>query len=57
MEIDTDKIDETVLALLHLTPARGLEGLEELRLGQHESASREGLHLRPDWEGKIGCAE
>jgi hypothetical protein len=57
MECDTDKVDETVLALLFLTMfdedqhgARAWKGHER----RNGSAAREGLHLRPQEQGQIG---
>ncbi len=54
MQIDKDKIDEMVLALLHLT---GFENhgdyarVERSGLGYNESTPREGIHKRPSKQG------
>ena len=53
MEIDTERIDEAVLALLLL----GLPGVEELRLGCDGAAAQEGLDLRSGGQGKVCRAD
>jgi hypothetical protein len=56
VEIDSDKIDDAVLALLYFTlhDGDGARAMERLRLGQPEPASRQGLHLRSGRQGEIG---
>jgi hypothetical protein len=50
MEIDPDRIDEAVLALLFLGRH---EKVRSLRLGRHGAVACKGAYLGPGWEGKI----
>jgi hypothetical protein len=52
MEVDTEKVDEAVLALLYL----GLHEtarLEELRLGRYGETSSQGIHHEPHEQGEV----
>lgn len=52
-DIYIDRIDEVVLALLHLE-LRDAGRMEVVRLGCDEPASRKGLHFRSGWHGEVG---
>jgi hypothetical protein len=54
MEIDSDRIDEAVLALLYLGLHDREPHLERVRLGCPRSAAQERLHLRSGQQGQIG---
>jgi len=47
VEIDTDKIDEAVLALLYLDAARPLQSVEGFRLGRDDRLHRKGMIYDP----------
>jgi hypothetical protein len=53
MEIDPDRIDEAVLALLFLGRHEKVRTWKVLRLGRHGAVACKGAYLRPGWEGKI----
>jgi hypothetical protein len=60
MEIDEEKVNEAVLALLYLTTFKdkpNLEGMEKSQLGFPWSTPSEGLHLRSRHESKICSAD
>ena len=58
MEIDKERVDETVLALLYLTTFKDKpEGMERSQLGFPRSPPSKGLHLGPGDESKIGLAD
>lgn len=57
MAIDTDKIDETVLALLQLTLHDGARALEGARLGGAGPTASQGHDRKSSRQGEVRCAD
>jgi hypothetical protein len=55
MEYDEDKVDEMILALLHLTTFKEGMGmrLERTSLERHGAPLQERIHFRPSEQGKV----
>lgn len=57
MEIDTDRIDEAVLALLYLglrDRYRAWKGFDWDAMDRDGPAARKGFHLQPRQQGQVG---
>jgi len=60
MDVDEEKVDDMVLALLYLTTFEDkprLRAWKRAQLGRPRSSTSEGLHLRSGIEGKISLID